>query len=222
MATSSTPHIPPPEASNGLGASRTAGTSDPATAARGEPVGGDQGFEVWRNVIPPAAIERSLRVLNLEIVRRGLTPEEIVRCGGSTFFPHLRWEPDILALRAPIEARLPPDPDEEWADAQLLLRFPDEAEDWPLAPHVDDLPPWAGGRSYRAIFGVPLSPSAAANGCLVVWPGSHLGQGAPPLHVELDPGDVVVMHPELQHSGTLNSGGTVRYAVYFRLLTIAS
>lgn len=27
----------------------------------------------------------------------------------------------------------------EWADAQLLLRLPDEAEEWPLTPHVDDV-----------------------------------------------------------------------------------
>ena len=73
--------------------------------------------------------------------------------------------------------------------------------------------------SYRAIFDVPLSSSGPANGCLVVWPGSHLGPGGPPTHVELDPGDVVVLQPGLHHSGTLNAGGTVRYAVYFRLLT---
>ena len=181
----------------------------------------EQGFIVCRDLIPLESIERSLRVLNLEIVRSGLTPEEIVRCGGSTFFPHLRWEPDILALRAPIEALLAPEPGERWADAQLLLRFPDEADEWPLRPHVDDLPPWAGDRQYRAIAGVPLTPSAATNGCLVVWPGSHLGEGGPPTHVELEPGDVVVMHPDLQHSGTLNKGGSVRYAVYFRLLAAA-
>ncbi len=222
MPSSPTPPTPSPDASNGLGAGSGSTRDDPSTTVGGQPIGGADGFEVWRQVIPPEAIERSLRVLNLEIVRRGLTPEEIVRCGGSTFFPHLRWEPDILALRAPIEERVPPDGDEQWADAQLLLRFPDEAEEWPLTSHVDDLPPWAGDRSYRAIFGVPLSPSAATNGCLVVWPGSHLGRAGSPIHVELEPGDIVVMHPALQHSGTLNKGGAVRYAVYFRLLSAPS
>lgn len=218
MASSPTSSTPPPDATTTVGAGAT--RSDAAgEAAINDRLGGDQGYAVWREVIPLDVIERSLRVLNLEIVRQGLSPEEIARCSGSTFFPHLRWEPDILALRSPIEALLPPGPDEQWADAQLLLRFPDEAQDWPLKPHVDDLPPWAGDRSYRAIFGVPLSASAASNGCLVVWPGSHLGPGATPIHVELEPGDVVVMHPELQHSGTLNRGGTVRYAVYFRLLS---
>ena len=218
MASSPTPSSQSPDRRGVDARSTVRSQASPGAAITGA-LGGDQGFVVWHEVIPLDVIERSLRVLNLEIARQGLTPEEIVRCSGSTFFPHLRWEADILALRSPIEALLPPGPGEQWADAQLLLRFPDEADEWPLRPHVDDLPPWAGDRSYRAIVGVPLSPSAAANGCLVVWPGSHLGPGAPPIHVELEPGDVVVMHPELQHSGTLNRGGTVRYSVYFRLLT---
>ena len=218
MTSSSTPHSPLPVSEHRPGG---AAPSDDR-AARSTDLGGQQGYVVWRQLIPLEAIERSLRLLNLEIVRRGLTPEEIYHCGHSTFFPHLRWEPDILALRALVEELLQPAPDEQWADAQLLLRFPDEAEEWPLAPHVDDLPPWAGDRAYKAIAGVPLSPSAANNGCLVVWPGSHLGRDGSPTRVELEPGDVVVMHPALQHSGTLNTGGSVRYAVYFRLLTASA
>lgn len=108
---------------------------------------------------------------------------------------------------------------EEWADPQLLIRFPDEAHDWPLTPHVDDPPPWAPDRSYRAICGVALSRSLAADGCLAVWPGSHLGRSEGPILIELNTGDAVLMHPALQHSSTLNRGGRVRYAVYFRLLT---
>lgn len=219
MTSSSTPHRPSPALSD----HRPGGTApSDGPPAHGTDLGGQPGYVVWRQLIPLEAIERTLRLLNLEIVRRGLTPEEIYHCGHSTFFPHLRWEPEILALRAPVEELLQPAPAEQWADAQLLLRFPDEAEEWPLTPHVDDLPPWAGDRSYKAIAGVPLSPSAVNNGCLVVWPGSHLGLVGSPTRVELDPGDVVVMHPALQHSGTLNTGGSVRYTVYFRLLTASA
>lgn len=181
----------------------------------------EQGFIIWRCLIPPQLIERALRVLNLEIVRSGLTPDDIVQCARSTFFPHLRWEPDILALRAPVEDVLLPRADEQWADAQLLLRFPDEAEEWPLTPHVDEPPPWAGDRPYRAVVGITLSSSMSADGCLTVWPGSQLGQAGGPLPLELGPGDVVVMHPALQHTGTLNTGGNIRYVIYFRLLAAA-
>ena len=214
MASSSTPSSPaggPPD--------RDAG---PTAAAVDAALAGGDGFLVWRQLLSQSLIDRALRVLNLGIVRHGLTPDEILRCAQSTFFPHLRWEHDVLALRGPIDRLLLPRPDEEWADSQLLLRFPDEAQAWPLTPHVDDLPPWAGDRSYRAIVGIPLSSSTSTNGCLVVWPGSHRREDRPPVAVELEPGDVVVMDPALRHTGTLNTGGSVRYAVYFRLLTAPS
>jgi ectoine hydroxylase-related dioxygenase (phytanoyl-CoA dioxygenase family) len=34
--------------------------------------------------------------------------------------------------------------------------------------------------------------------------------------VELDPGDAVMMTPDLPHSGGVNHTGGVRYGVYFR------
>lgn len=37
--------------------------------------------------------------------------------------------------------------------------------------------------------------------------------------MELDAGDMVIMHPNLPHCSGLNRGGAVRYAAYFRLLT---
>jgi ectoine hydroxylase-related dioxygenase (phytanoyl-CoA dioxygenase family) len=36
--------------------------------------------------------------------------------------------------------------------------------------------------------------------------------------LELEPGDVVVMHPQLPHASGLNREGAIRYAVYFRFL----
>ncbi|MDP9441284.1 MAG: phytanoyl-CoA dioxygenase family protein [Actinomycetota bacterium] len=180
------------------------------------------GFGVFRQVVASDLVESAVRLLNLEIVRSGLTPTEIARCSQSTFFPHLRWDPDVLEIRTPVERLVAPRPGEEWAEAQLLLRFPDEAQDWPLTPHVDGLPPWAQDRCYRAIVGVALSPSKGCDGCVAVWPGSHAGRPDDPRLVELEPGDVVVMHPALRHSSTLNTGGRVRYAIYFRLLTAPS
>lgn len=176
------------------------------------------GYVVLHRLVAPGVVDSVLRLLNLEIVRRGLSASEIGECSQSTFFPHLRWEPEILSLRAKIEQVVSPRTGEQWADAQLLLRFPDEAPEWPLVSHVDALPPWATDRSYRAIVGAALSSSKQADGCLAVWPRSHLGADSRPTPVELSAGDVVIMHPALRHSGTLNMGGTVRYAIYFRLL----
>lgn len=176
------------------------------------------GYLVFPKLVPEARVERALRLLNLEIVRRGMSAEEIAGCVGGTFFPHLRWDPEVLALRSDVERVLEPRPGEEWADTQLLLRFPDEAETWPLTSHVDRVPQWAGDRSYRAVVGVALSRSSQSDGCLAVWPASHVGAVTEPALVELEPGDVVVMHPGLQHSSTLNTGGRIRYATYFRLL----
>jgi hypothetical protein len=176
------------------------------------------GYVVFRRLVPNEAVERALRLLNLEIATRGLTAEDVAACSKSTYFPHLRWEREVIDLRAPVERVVTPAEGEEWADPQLLLRFPDAATDWPLVPHVDGPPPWAPTRTYRAIAGVALSRSSIDDGCLWVWPRSHWTTAAAPAPVELDAGDVVVMHPSLRHCSTLNTGGRIRYAVYFRLL----
>ncbi len=176
------------------------------------------GYVVLRRFVPDHLVEGGLRRLNLEILRCGITAAEIGEWKFATFWPSLRWEPEILALRQPLEELMAPGPDEAWGDAQLLLRFPDEAEEWPLEPHVDDLPDDVGDRAYEAIFGVALSRSSALDGCVTVWTGSHRGEDGPRHRVELDAGDVVALHPRVGHSSTLNRGGTIRYAVYFRLL----
>ena len=53
-----------------------------------------------------------------------------------------------------------------------------------------------------------------SNGGLWVWPFDATG----PAPVELQPGDALVMHPELPHASGLNRQGAMRYAVYFRFL----
>lgn len=177
------------------------------------------GFIVMRGAVPPDLVEQALRRLNLEILRCGITAQQIEEWKYATYWPTLRHEAEILALREPLAAILQPAEDELWGDPQLLLRFPDEAEEWPLTPHTDDLPEWADGRRYEAIVGVALSRSRAADGCLAVWPGSHRAEVGDEVElVELDAGDIVIMHPDLAHTSTLNRGGTIRYAVYVRLL----
>lgn len=176
------------------------------------------GYVVLRGLVGHDLVDAALRRLNLEILRCGLSAEQIEQWKHETFWPTLRWEDEVVALRRAVEAVVPAGPGEVWGETQLLLRFPDEATHWPLRPHVDALPAWAGDRTYEVVVGVALTRAHAVDGCLTVWGGSHRGEEGERHRVELDPGDVVVLHPRVGHSSTLNTGGSIRYAVYFRLL----
>jgi hypothetical protein len=187
------------------------------TSARCRPLDA-VGYVVCRQAVQPRLLDAALRRLNVEIARIGLSADEIRDGVRGTFFPHLRWDPEVLELQQRAAELVSPEPGEQWADPQLLLRFPDEAESWPQVPHIDQVPPWAGGRPYAAVVGVAITRSLAEDGCLTVWPGSHTGATSAPEPVELHPGDIVVMHPQLSHCAGLNRSAAVRYAAYFRLL----
>lgn len=181
------------------------------------------GFVVLPRAVPRPAIDAALRLLHLAIRRHGLTADEIAQCQKSTFFPHLRWEREVWdVLPEPAAEILGWQEGDDWAEPQLLLRFPDEDEPWPLEPHVDEPPPWANGRVYRGICGVALTDGTDRDGSIVIWPGSHRGgRGDETVTVPLAAGDALLMHPRLEHSGSLNLGPSLRAAVYFRLLTDA-
>jgi ectoine hydroxylase-related dioxygenase (phytanoyl-CoA dioxygenase family) len=179
----------------------------------------EQGYVVLRQAVEPAAVATALRRLNLAIRHHGLSAEQIAEWQLATFFPHLRWEPELWAT-------IPPQAPEllgwregdDWGDPQILLRFPDEEQAWTFEPHVDALPPGQEHRSYRGIVGVALTDSGPRDGVACVWPGSHVGEPGEMTPVPLQAGDALVMHPQLGHTGTLNLGPTIRTAIYFRLL----
>jgi hypothetical protein len=180
------------------------------------------GYLVLRRAVPPTAVAAALRLLGLAIRRDGLSAEQIAAWQQGTFFPHLRWEPALWGVLPETAAELLGwEQGDDWAEPQILLRFPDEEQPWPLEPHVDSVPPWAGGRRYRGIVGVALTDAGPLDGVACVWPGSHAGRSRPVRPVPLRAGDALVMHPQLGHSGTLNLGPTTRTAVYFRLMTAA-
>jgi len=172
----------------------------------------ERGFVVLPRQVPEDAVERALRHLHLDIVARGLPPEELNGWLWSAhWFPHLKWNEEIVGLLE----HLPPElRDGELCDPQIVLQLPDAADDVTLESHIDQEPEWADGRHYRRIVGVALGPNRSTNGGLHVWPLD----GSEPRPVELDPGDVVVMSPALPHTSGLNREGGVRYAAYFRYL----
>ncbi len=179
----------------------------------------EQGYAVLRAAVDPDAVATALRRLNLAIRQHGLSTDDIWTCQLATFFPHLRWEPEVWGVLPPMAAELLGWQDgDEWGDPQILLRFPDEAQPWSFEPHVDALPPGMEDRSYRGIVGVALTTAGADDGVACVWPGSHRGQPGEMTPVPLEAGDALVMHPQLGHTGTLNLGPTIRTAIYFRLL----
>jgi ectoine hydroxylase-related dioxygenase (phytanoyl-CoA dioxygenase family) len=57
-----------------------------------------------------------------------------------------------------------------------------------------------------------LSRWEAANGGLLIRSGDRT------VAVELEPGDAVMMDPEMLHTGGINTTGSIRYGVYFRWL----
>lgn len=171
-----------------------------------------RGYEILRAAVPGDVVEAALRHVHLDLVRRGLGPQTIGEWLWSAhWFPHLKWDDEILALFRALPAELQ---DGELCDPQILLQPPDDAEEVDLVPHVDREPEWASGRRYRRIVGVALSRGGEGDGGLVVWP---LGKDEPEA-VELEPGDAVVMDPLLPHASGVNRGGAIRYALYFRFL----
>src|SRR5215212_8543188 len=99
-----------------------------------------EGYAVLRGVVPDDAVESMLRRVHLEVLHAGLTAEQIADYHRTkVWFPHLRWEPEVLALLEHLPSELRQG---TVCEPQILLHLPDEADEFPLEPHVDELPPW--------------------------------------------------------------------------------
>jgi hypothetical protein len=173
-----------------------------------QPVQGS--FEVARGVVPPERIDDVLRLLHLDLLQRGASAAELSEwLWGAHWFPHLKGREEVLALGGSLPG--------EWqvgrlCDPQILLQFPHVGPEPEITFHLDQEPPWAGESTYLRIVGVPLSPWRADNGGLLV----QTAEGPAP--IEADPGDAIMMTPDLPHSGGVNRSGALRYGVYFRWL----
>lgn len=168
-------------------------------------------YEIRRGAVDPDLVEDALRLLHLDLLTRGASAGQLSEwLWGAHWFPHLNYDPRITALA---EA-LPPD----WqtgtrCDPQILLQFPHVGEPPEITFHLDQEPPWAEDRRYRRIVGVALSRWTRASGGLLVQPGD-----GEVVAIELEPGDAVMMMPDLRHSGGVNTTGQIRYGAYFRWL----
>ena len=169
--------------------------------------------EIGRRLIACELVDDALRVLHLDLLENGAGAARLAEwLWGAHWFPHLKYDPAIVALAQ----ALPP----AWrtgtmSDPQILLQFPHVGPEPEITFHVDQEPDWADGRGYVRIVGVPLSPWRRDNGGLLVAAADEI------VAVELDPGDAVMMSPDLPHSGGINRTGAVRYGVYFRWLADA-
>jgi hypothetical protein len=79
---------------------------DSATLSTARSTLDDQGYVVLRDAVDPAAVATALRRLNLAIRHHGLSTDEIWTCQLATFFPHLRWEPEVWGRAAAGAAEL--------------------------------------------------------------------------------------------------------------------
>jgi tRNA (mo5U34)-methyltransferase len=204
--TSWTEHAVRAELASATGRARTAS----GTIPRLTPPPAPPAFQVERGLLPPELIADALRVIHLDLLERGASASELGEwLWGMHWFPHLNYREEVLALAAALPAH--------WqsgtlCDPQILLQFPHTGPEPEVTFHVDQEPKWAQGRRYQRIVGVPLSPWRRENGGLMVKPPD--GE----LAVELDPGDAVLLPPDLLHSGGVNRTGSIRYGVYFRWL----
>ncbi|HEV2061966.1 MAG TPA: hypothetical protein VGR12_03860 [Solirubrobacteraceae bacterium] len=168
------------------------------------------GYRVARGAIPLERVDDVLRVLHLDLLERGAHAKELWEwLWGTHWFPHLRYRDEIMALA---EALPEPWQTGSLCDPQILLQFPHTGPEPEITFHIDQEPDWADGRCYLRIVGVPLSPWRSDNGALIV------AQDGDSVVVEVDPGDAVMMTPDLPHTGGINRTGGIRYGVYFRWL----
>ena len=123
---------------------RGAGKHPPAPHVSMTTMSETSGYEVRRGVIPPRLIDDALRILHLDLLQRGADADELSQwLWGAHWFPHLRYEPQIVSLADALPA--------DWTtgnrcDPQILLQFPHSGPVPEVTFHIDQEPAWAGDK----------------------------------------------------------------------------
>lgn len=177
-----------------------------------QPTGTIPDHEVHRAVVPAEVTRAARRRLLLELRRCGVSATDVAEWSHTGWWPSLRHEPEILAVREPLR-RFERSGD-VWGEPQILIRLPDEDDTLLGPPHVDTLPPWAEaeGLRYKRILSVELTNTAPDGGGTMI----HAPQDLIP--VRQREGDVLSLHPDVPHSGSPNFSGDARMALFFRLM----
>lgn len=168
---------------------------------------------VVRGAVNAGVVDQALKAINEELYN-GYPADEAARAlRESHWFPWARSKPGIEKLRwnLPGELNLG-----EFGEYQIVLKLPHNGP-VRLNPHVDQPPP---GRRLRRIVGLALTPVGIVSGGVVAWPVP--GDADEVKLIELNPGDALVMGPEIPHCSCPNLTGAVRYMVYMRWLATGS
>jgi hypothetical protein len=171
-------------------------------------------FTVVHNVVPDRLIKQAVWEINRELFINGITTEEIKQWHNTgCWFPHLTLRKpfcDIVNLIPELfKTDIPCGP-------QIVVVGPDSYKDadnqW---FHTDDTPDWAirRGLTLYSIVGVALTPATVETGTLKIIKSS--GEIVSP---EIQPGDIIVLHPRTEHSRGLNFSPYPRYTFYYRWL----
>lgn len=172
------------------------------------------GYLIIHHAIPRLLTEGLRRRMYLEVRRHGLTVEDAAQ--ESAALPHVRWTPEVAAVREAVYQVRPPTPGVD-CEPQLIVRWPadEPAATEPLYPHLDESPPWATGtQRYNYIAGVMLSNASLFTGGPYVMQDGHI------VPLNLGEGDVLFLESWLPHANYLNQSADPRLAVYFRRLTL--
>lgn len=170
---------------------------------------------VLHRTVPPVRCEIVLRMLWLDVREHGLPHDELMEWYTKACpFPHLRFQEEVQAAQVWVQDAVADDYDlGDACEPQFIFQLPDEHR--AAAPsHVDEPPPWAGGRQYALIAGLALNAWDEANGTVRVW----LEGRAEAEPVVMDAGDVLLLGAETPHATGNNASHLVRAGVYFRWL----
>jgi hypothetical protein len=167
-----------------------------------------EGYEIFRDAVPYVFIDSALRRIHTRILEKGISVAEIAHYRKTShWLIDLACYEEIMGLHdfIPVQYR-----QGERSYPQIVLQFP-STNITEKEFHVDKLNPGDKG-VIRYICGFALSRQTDRNGGIHVLPKNSEKSK----QIMQDPGDLLIMDGDLQHTPGFNRSGNIRYAVYFR------